>query len=32
MRKKYTTYLICGALLLQLTACQIPTQQSLRKP
>ena len=26
MRKKYTTYLICGALLLQLTACQIQTQ------
>ncbi len=26
MHKKYTTYLICGTLLLQLTACQIQTQ------
>lgn len=26
MRKKYTAYLICGALLFQLTACQVQTQ------
>lgn len=26
MRKKYKTYLVCGALLLSLTACQVQTQ------